>query len=92
MNQPLPPQAPIQNSKAIASLVLGAVALFVPVPFVLGIAAIILGNSARREIRANPQEQGDGLAIAGIILGWVDVAFSLVLILVLILFFGVRAV
>lgn len=74
--------ASVTNGKAVASLVFGAVALFVPIPFVLGIIAIVLGNTARREIAADPRQEGDGLAIAGIILGWVDVVMSAILLLV----------
>jgi hypothetical protein len=42
--------------------------------------AIICGHSARAEIRRAPPGalDGDGLALAGLILGWIQVAMGLV--------------
>ena len=60
------------NGYAIASLVLGIVGLSFPIA---SIVALVLGYRARREIAASPETQsGDGLATAGIVLGWVGVA------------------
>jgi len=73
------------NDKAIVSFILGIISLFVPVPFVLGIIAIIQGRAARNEIREDPSRTGDGFAVAGIVLGWVDVVMSAVMILAFIL-------
>ncbi len=56
------------NSKAVVSLVLGAIAL-VPWASLCAIPAIILGVLARQEIWKTPEVKGDGLAIAGIALG-----------------------
>ena len=64
------------NSKAIISMVLGIVAIFVPIPYVLGIIAIVLGNQARREIKGSlrqtdtglSKQDGDGLALAELFL------------------------
>ena len=53
---------------AIASLVLG-VAGFFGFPIVAAILAIVFGHKARKEIRGG-MASGDGLATAGIILGW----------------------
>jgi hypothetical protein len=55
---------------AIASLALGIVCLFI---FGIGeIAALVLGYKARREIDMSMgQQTGRGLAVAGIVLGWV---------------------
>jgi hypothetical protein len=60
------------NSMAIASLVcgIGQVALG-PLPT---IPAIVLGHMARRQIRQTG-ENGDGMALGGLILGWCGVAF-----------------
>ncbi len=82
------PRVAATNSKAIASFAIGLAALFIPVPFVLGIIAIFLGNSARREMGDNRNEQGEGFAIAGIVLGWVDIVLSLVLGLLMLFFFA----
>lgn len=61
------------EGSAVASLVLG-IAGFAVCPIVLHIAAIILGNQARRRIDGDPMLEGDGLARAGVILGWVGLA------------------
>lgn len=61
---------PGTNGMAIASLVVGIVGLC----FCFGFLAIIFGSKARRKIEETGQS-GDGLAIAGIVLGWVSVAY-----------------
>jgi hypothetical protein len=49
-----------------------------------GIPALILGSSAKKEIAASGGAQsGEGMATAGVVLGWISVAIS-VLVLVLI--------
>ena len=60
------------SGKAVASLVLG-IGGFVVFPVALSILAIILGNQAKREIRARPGLGGEGMATAGVVLGWVGV-------------------
>ncbi|MBS43128.1 MAG: hypothetical protein CMH83_08230 [Nocardioides sp.] len=81
--------APAQNSgKAIASLVTGLVGLLtVCCGFfvVSGIVGIVLGFLARKDIDASQgQLKGAGMAMAGIILGFVEVAlFAISIILVL---------
>ncbi len=81
---PLPYGAPKRTAgNATASLVLGIVGL-VMCPVVASVPAIFLGQSAKREIRANPNELGgESQATWGIALGWVGVAFG---VLVLLLF------
>ena len=73
---------------AIASLVLGIAGL-VFFPLVPSILAVVFGNKAREEIRRG-EARGDGLAIAGVILGWVGIGVIalgiLILLLVLALF------
>jgi hypothetical protein len=59
------------NGKAIASLVLGILGLFC-VGWPAGIAAIILGRIAKREIQAG-NGTGDGMATAGFIMGIISV-------------------
>ncbi|HEY2640122.1 MAG TPA: DUF1707 and DUF4190 domain-containing protein [Streptosporangiaceae bacterium] len=73
------------NGSAVAALVCG-IAQFAFFP--LFIAAIILGNKARREIRVTG-EQGDGLARAGLILGYVGLAMALFGILAAVLLIAV---
>jgi hypothetical protein len=68
--RPAPPTPPPTNSMAIASLACGiGQAVLGPVPT---IPAIVLGHMARRQIRQT-RENGDGLALAGLILGWCGV-------------------
>jgi hypothetical protein len=64
---PLPPGPPRTNSKAVGALVCGVSGVFVGVT---AIPAIVLGHMARREIRRTG-EQGDGLAVGGLVLGYV---------------------
>lgn len=63
---PYPAAAPPTNSMAIAALVCALAG------FAVGLSApvgAILGHIARRQIRERG-EQGDGMALAGIIIGW----------------------
>ena len=62
------------NAKAIASVLLGTVGLLLPVA--ASIVAIVLGYRARSEIAEGPQ-RGEGLATAGIILGWSGVIIGI---------------
>lgn len=57
------------NGLAVASLVLGILWLY----WVGSILALVFGYVARQQIRER-EESGDGLAIAGIVLGWVGVS------------------
>ena len=70
---PPPPAPPKNNSLAVASLVCG-VAQVMLWPLVT-IPAVVLGHVARHQIRRTG-EQGAGLALAGLILGWVGVGFA----------------
>src|SRR5688572_14739516 len=72
---PVPPTSP----KAITSLVLGVVGLFLCGLFA-GVPAIILGFLARRDVRQSGGAlSGDGLALAGIIAGALATLWSLAL-------------
>ncbi len=76
-----PPPQRTTNGFAVASLVLGIVWLWS-----LGsILALVFGYLGKSQIDASPQtESGRGMAIAGIVLGWVGVGiFLLVLTLFL---------
>jgi hypothetical protein len=70
---------PMQTSgMAIASLVMG-IAGWTLLPLVGSILAIILGYAARRDIRRRPNElTGEGMAIAGLVLGWIMVVLSVI--------------
>ena len=67
------------NALAIASLACG-LAQFVFGP-VTAIPAIVLGHVARHQIKRTG-EQGAGLALAGLILGWAVVILAIILIVV----------
>ena len=83
MDQPnLPPMrdelALPSSTLAVVSLVSGLLG-FTFVPIVGGIVAIITGYMARGETRSEPpRAAGDGLATAGIIMGWVQVGLLVV--------------
>lgn len=83
--------APRQNQKALWSLIIGILSIPMGCYACLGwvgIAAIILGGNAKKEIAASMGMQtGDGQAKAGVICGWVGVGLgTLVLIINLALF------
>ena len=71
--------AVVQTSgMAIASLVMG-IAGWTLFPFLGSILAVVFGYAARREIRRQPEQlTGDGLAIAGLVLGWIMIGLSVV--------------
>jgi hypothetical protein len=83
MDQPsLPPEVNeniLPNSTlAIVSLV-SALLGFTFVPVVGGIVALVTGYMARNETRSiPPKASGDGMATAGIILGWVQMGLLVV--------------
>lgn len=58
------------NGLAIASMVLGILWIY----WIGSILALIFGYVARNQIRERNQG-GDGMAIAGIVLGWIGVGF-----------------
>ncbi len=70
---PPPPQR-TTNGFAVASLVLGIVWLW----WLGSILALVFGYIGKSQIDASPQtESGRGMAIAGIVLGWVGVGMFL---------------
>jgi len=73
---PQPGPAKRTSGLAIVSLILGIVPV---IPIIGSLLAIIFGVSAKKRIRKDPSLGGDGLSIAGIILGAVQIAFFLLL-------------
>lgn len=65
-----PPAANGTNGLAVASLVCSIIGWFIPV--ILGLLAIIFGHIARGQIRQRKQG-GDGLAITGLVMGYIQV-------------------
>jgi hypothetical protein len=72
---PYPYAQPGTNGLAIASMVLGILWLY----WIGSILALIFGYVARSQIRQRGQS-GDGMAIAGIVLGWIGVGLLLLMI------------
>lgn len=87
----MPPQP--TSSSAQISMVLGIISLSVfviplctlvlsflsPIALVFGIPAVIVGYNARKEIRASAgQIGGEGMAKAGVIMGWISIGLSIV--------------
>ncbi len=82
---PPPPGAggypPQTNQKALWAMILGILSLVLCGIFA-GVAAIILGNSAQKEIAGSGGMQtGQGMAKAGIILGWISVALTVLVVI-----------
>ena len=77
----------VQHPQATLALILGILGLAV-CPFV-GIAALVIGNKARKQIDAAPgQFTGRGMATAGFVLGVVSVALIVLFVLLVILGFA----
>ena len=77
------PPAPVRqtNGFAIASLVLSLAAVGIG-----SILAVIFGVMARREIRASEGAQGgEGLATAGLVIGWVGLALTFLFVVAVVL-------
>jgi hypothetical protein len=64
------------NGLAIASLVCG-LTQFLGFWIVTGIPAIIMGHIARKQIKLSGQ-QGDGMALAGLILGYIGLVLGII--------------
>jgi hypothetical protein len=78
----VPSQYPVQymmprrtNGLAVASLACGVGQVFFW--FLAAIPAVVLGHMARRQIRRTG-EDGAGMALAGLILGWIGIAATVV--------------
>jgi len=85
------PPAPVTvaktNTLSIVALVAGIAGLTV-VPFVSSIVAVVTGHMARKEVRRTG-EQGEGLALAGLITGYIGLGLGLLVAILLIAFFSV---
>ncbi len=93
MNVPMGSNPPQSSVLAIVSLISGILSwcLF---PFFGAIAAVICGHLARGEIRraAPGTITGDGAALGGLILGWVQLALIALAIFAVFALFGGLAV
>jgi hypothetical protein len=73
------------NALAISSLIAGVVS-WVALPLVAGIVAVVLGHIARGQIRRRG-EDGNGLAIGGLVLGYLNIVFCVLAVLALMALF-----
>ena len=82
--------APKTNGMAIGSMVVsivGATLLFCyGAGSIVGIVGAILGHVARKQIKAS-KESGDGMALAGIIVGWIVAGLGLIVVAFLVIGF-----
>lgn len=77
---------------AITSLVSGILG-WTLLPLIGSLVAILTGHMARGEIRrSNGQLDGDGLAVAGLVLGWISIGLMVLAVLLVVFFFGGLAV
>ena len=91
---------PQQSNAALWSMLLGVGSLLLflvllctiflpPLSVVLGIPAVIVGRNAQRAIRAsNGTLSGEGMARAGVIMGWINIGLSVLALLGIIAFFA----
>ena len=61
------------NTLAVLSLVFGLLGMVggIPSAGVINLAAIVMGHMARSQIRQNSNEDGAGIALAGLIMGYI---------------------
>jgi hypothetical protein len=86
---PLPP-AQTTSTLAIVSLISGIVS-WVLIPFIAAVVAVITGHMAKNEIKkSNGTIGGNGMATAGMVLGYIQLGLGLCLCLVVVvmLLFG----
>jgi Domain of unknown function (DUF4190)/Domain of unknown function (DUF1707) len=70
------------NGMAIAALICGVCQIFFW--FLAGIPAVVLGHLARRQIRQTG-EDGDGMALAGMILGYIGLALTALFVIIIVI-------
>ncbi len=85
---PAPAAIKQTSTLAIVSLVSGLLG-WTLLPWLGSLAAVVTGHMARAEIRRNPAGMdGDGMAIAGLVLGYAVILLSLFALLAIIFIFG----
>jgi hypothetical protein len=89
-NQPQYNPVPLLPTSTMATISLIAGILgFMGLPIIASIAALITGYAARKETRAvPPTASGDGLATAGIVMGWIQVGLGAVTLCCVIAYFA----
>jgi len=78
-----------ESTLAIVSLIAGILGWTI-VPFIGSIVAVITGHLAKKEIReSGGTMSGDGMALAGLILGYTMIGIALLVLIVVIIALGV---
>lgn len=80
-----------RNDLAVWSLVLALAGIVLACGFLTGIPAVIVGQNARRAV-ARGEANNDGVALAGIVLGWVAIALGVLMVALVVLSFLVPLV
>ena len=76
------------STLAIVSMISG-ILVFTAFPLLGSIVAVWTGYEARKETRAEPpRAAGDGMATAGIVMGWIGIGLAVVGICCVIAYFG----
>ena len=76
------------STTAIVSLVSGLLG-WTLLPLIGSLVAIVTGHLARAEIRRTPQAlEGDGLAVAGLVLGYAMLAIAVASVIAVVVFLG----
>jgi hypothetical protein len=78
------------NTAAVISLACG-IGSWIALPFILAIAAVIAGHMARGQLRREPGQDGEGMALTGLILGYANIVFTVLAVIAIVLFFVVLA-
>lgn len=80
---------PRTSTTAILSLVFG-ILCWVGLPFLGALLAVVCGHAARGEIRRAPPGmiEGDGMAIVGLVLGWLQLFCIVAAVFVVFAFLG----
>ena len=83
-----PPAGVPNSNSAMISLIAGILGLTL-VPFIGSIVAVVTGNMARREIRDSGGSMGgDGMATAGLVLGWIGIGLGVLTICIIAVIFA----
>ena len=69
----------------IAGIVLSPTILFLVVPIVISIAAVVFGHIAMARLKRDPGAGGRGMALTGLILGYVPIVVSLLGLIILVI-------
>ena len=76
------------STTAIVSLVSGVLG-WTLLPLLGSLVAVVTGHLARGEIRRSPQTlEGDGLAVAGLVLGYAAIGIAVLSVIGLLIFLG----